>query len=309
MLRALLLYLSKAKWAMAIVTKWGLAKRVARRFVAGETQQEAVEAIQKLNAKGVMATVDILGESVTDKEATFQTVQQYLDVLDAIHQNNLQSSVSVKLTALGLDIDPQLCRDNMRRILERARQLGLVVTIDMEDHTYTQRTLDLFRTLRYDDGFDNVHTVIQSYLYRSDQDVEQLAEEGASLRLCKGAYKEPHTVAYPKKKQVDEAYVRQMKVLLEAAAQGRGYPGIATHDERIIEQAKAYVAEKNIPRDCFEFQMLHGVRSALQAQLVEEGYRMRVYVPFGTHWYPYFMRRLAERPANLWFFVSNFFKR
>lgn len=308
MLRALLLYLSRAAWAKSIVTHWGLARRVARRFVAGEREDEGIEAVRVLNAERIAATIDVLGESVTDAGMACQAAGHYLHLLDSIHAHRLDAWVSLKLTALGLDIDPDLCRENMRRILKHAQECGLVITIDMEDHTYTQRTLDLFRALRGEDGFDNVRPVIQSYLYRSDDDIQALAGEGAGVRLCKGAYKEPHDVAYPRKSDVDAAYVRQMKVLLDAAKAGRGYPGIATHDEKIIEAAKAYVAAQSIPRERFEFQMLYGVRSAMQAQLVTEGYRMRVYVPFGEQWYPYFVRRLAERPANLWFFISNFFR-
>ncbi len=309
MLRALFLYLSRAAWARRLVTRWGLARRVARRFVAGETLEEAIAAVRRLNEKGISATVDVLGESVTDAEMARQAAESYLVLLEAIRANGLAATVSLKLTALGLDIDEALCREHMRRILSRAREVGTRVTIDMEDHPYTQRTLDLYRALRREDGFDNVGTVIQAYLYRSDADIAALAAEGAEIRLCKGAYKEPPQIAYPRKKDVNAAFVRQMKVLLDAALEGRGYPGIATHDERIIAEAKAYADARRIPREAYEFQMLYGVRPALQEQLVAEGYRLRVYVPYGTQWYPYFMRRLAERPANVWFFVSNLFRR
>lgn len=309
MLRALLLALSRARWAQRLVTGWGVARRVALRFVAGEREEEAIEVIRSLNAKGITATVDILGESIAEEAEARQAAERYLSLIDHIHRMGLESWVSVKLSALGLDIDPALCRESMRRILSRAHECGMFITIDMEDHRYTQRTLDLFHALREEDGFDNVRAVIQAYLYRSDEDIARLVAGGAGVRLCKGAYKEPPTIAYPKKRQVDEAYLRLMKVLLDAAKEGRGYPGLATHDERIIEAARAYAAEHNIPRDRFEFQMLYGVRRALQERLVREGYRVRVYVPFGEQWYPYFMRRLAERPANLWFFVSNFFRK
>lgn len=308
MLRALFIALSHAGWAEHVMMKWGLARRVARRFIAGERQEEAIEAVRRLNTRGMTATVDVLGESVTQESEAVGMAESYLKLLDAIAGSKLNASISLKLTALGLDISPDLCRNNLRRIVETAGKLGLDVTIDMEDHTYTQRTLDMFRAVRYQEGFDNLLTVIQSYLYRSDEDVSLLAGEGAGLRLCKGAYKEPPTVAYPKKHDVDAAYVRQMKTLLDAAKEGRGYPGIATHDKKIIAITKAYAAENNIPRDRFEFQMLHGIRTGLQQQLVAEEFGMRVYVPFGSHWYPYFMRRLAERPANVWFFASNFFR-
>ncbi len=309
MLRALFLYLSRAGWARAIVMKWPLARRVALRFVAGETQPQALGVIRDLNARGITATVDVLGESITEAEQATAARDAYLQLIDAIRQQKLDAWVSLKLTALGLDIDADLCHHNMCDILAQAQAAGLRVTIDMEDHTYTQSTLDMFRWLRGDDGFDNARTVLQAYLFRTDDDIAHMAEEGAGIRLCKGAYKEPGSVAYPKKADVDAHYVHNMQTLLDAAKEGRGYPGIATHDEAIIEQAKAYAAAHDIPRDAFEFQMLYGVRSALQDQLVKDGYRMRVYVPYGTQWYPYFVRRLAERPANVWFFASNFFRR
>lgn len=310
MLRALLLYLTHARWARNIVTHWGLARRVVLRFVAGERQEQAIETVRALNARGLTATVDVLGESIEDAQQARAMKDAYLDLIDAIASHNLDAWVSVKLTALGLDVDEELCHENMRAILSHARERGDIrVTIDMEDHPYTQRTLDLFHTLHRDDGFEHIRTVIQAYLYRSDDDVAALAEECAGIRLCKGAYKEPPDIAYPVKADVDRAYIRQMKVLLDAAREGCGYPGIATHDEKIIEQARLYANGSGVPRENYEFQMLYGVRSALQDALVADGYRVRVYVPFGTQWYPYFMRRLAERPANLWFFVSNFFRR
>lgn len=309
MLRAILLYLSHAEWARKIAMNWRLARSVALRFVAGETQEQAIEAVRQLKGKGMQATLDVLGESIHEAEQATAMKDAYLRLLQAICDAGLQAWVSLKLTALGLDIDEDLCHDNLRQILAKARDCGLAVTIDMEDHPYTQKTLDLFHTLKDAEGFDNVRTVIQSYLYRSDADIAALAAEGAGIRLCKGAYKEPASVAYPKKADVDAAYVRQMKTLLDAAGAGHGYPGIATHDETIIEAAKRYAAEQEIPTETYEFQMLHGVRAGLQEALAADGYRMRVYVPFGTQWYPYFVRRLAERPANVWFFVSNLFKR
>jgi len=308
MLRALLLYLSHANWARNIALHWRLARAVALHFVAGETQEQALETVRQLNDKGMQVTLDVLGESITDAAQATAMKDAYLGLLDAICAADLQAGVSLKLTALGLDIDEALCHENMRQILGKARDCGLYVTIDMEDHPYTQKTLDLFHMLRGVDGFDNVRTVIQAYLFRSDDDIAALADEGAGIRLCKGAYKEPASVAHPKKADVDAAYLRQMKTLLDAAHEGRGYPGIATHDETIIEEAKRYTAQQGIAPAAYEFQMLYGVRSGLQQQLAAAGYGMRVYVPFGTQWYPYFMRRLAERPANVWFFVSNLFK-
>lgn len=311
MFRAILLYLAGADWARNIVTRWAIARRVVRRFVAGETLAEAIDVVREINQKGMTATIDVLGESITESAQAEEMAQAYVELIETICENGLDAWVSLKLTALGLDVDPELAHENLCEVLACARDCGqnMRITIDMEDHTYTDRTLDLFRRLREVDGFENVRTVIQAYLYRSEEDIQHLAEEGAGIRLCKGAYKEPSSVAYPQKADVDAAYVRSMKVLLDAAGEGRGYPGIATHDEKIIDAARVYVTEENIPSDAFEFQMLYGVRSALQENLAAEGYGMRLYVPYGSQWYPYFMRRLAERPANVWFFASNFFKR
>ncbi|MFQ6126572.1 MAG: proline dehydrogenase family protein [Candidatus Heimdallarchaeota archaeon] len=285
-----------------------MAQRVTRRFVSGETEDEAIEVIRRLNSLGITATVDILGESTTDLDEARHATDAYLHLIARISRENLLAWISVKLTALGLAINLQLCHENMQRILHSAREHDIHVTIDMEDHTHTQRTIDLYHDLRAE-NFNNVRIAIQSYLYRSEKDIITLVGEAASIRLCKGSYKEPASVAYPKKRDVDTAYLRQMKILLKAAKENRGYPAIATHDIKIIKAAKTYATENNISHDCFEFQMLYGIRTALQEQLVAEGYRLRIYVPFGTQWYPYFMRRLAERPANLWFFVSNFFRR
>jgi proline dehydrogenase len=308
MLRNLLIYLSRAVWARRIMSSWGLARRVSRRFVAGETEDEAIAAIRTLNEKGITATVDILGEGVTDASEANAVAESYLRLLDRVKSEGVNASVSAKLTALGLDIDYDLCLSNMRRLLDRARKHGLVVTIDMEGSEHTQRTLDILCTLFRDEGYKNVSGVLQSYLYRTDDDARQAAELGIGIRLCKGAYKEPASVAYPKKADVDRAFERHAEILLDAAKEGRGYPGIATHDEKLVEAAKAYAAAHDIPLGNFEFQMLHGIRTALQDQLARDGYGLRIYVPFGSYWYPYFMRRLAERPANLWFFASNFFR-
>ncbi len=308
MLRPLLLMLSQADWARRLMMNWSLARRVARRFVAGETLEDAITAIGRLNAAGMTATVDVLGESIRDEAGAAAMRDAYLDLIAAVREHGFAAWVSVKLTALGLDLDEVLACQNLKQIVEAAQRAGLQVTIDMEDHTYTSRTLAILRTLP-DDGCHAVRGVIQSYLYRSEADIAELAAEGIGIRLCKGAYREPEAVAYPRKADVDAAFIRQMKTLMDAAAQGRGYPGIATHDEAIIEAAKTYAEEQGIPRECFEFQMLHGIRTDLHRALTDEGYNMRVYVPFGDQWYPYFMRRLAERPANVWFFVSNFFRR
>ncbi|NDJ53889.1 MAG: proline dehydrogenase [Chloroflexi bacterium] len=308
MLKAFLIYLSKAAWAKRIVTHWQVARRVVLRFVAGETETDAIEAVRSINQNGMTATLDVLGESVTSVEDAQAAANAYLSLIDAIEQEGLRSWVSLKLTAFGLDIDSALCQRNLIAVLDRAKAAGVMVTIDMEDSPYTQTTLDLFRSLRQQ-GYENVRTVIQSYLLRSDDDVRQLAEEGAGIRLVKGAYREPADVAYARKKDVDSAFVRQMNNLLEAAKDGRGYPAIATHDDAIIDQGLNFAQKEQVPPACYEFQMLYGVRTTLQSDLLAQGYNVRVYVPFGTQWYPYFMRRLAERPANLWFFASNFFRR
>lgn len=310
MLRSLILYLARAAWAKKLVMRLGLARRTAYRFVAGDTLPEALDATRALNQKGMDVTLDHLGESVTDEAGARQATQDYLALLDAIDQEGVRATISLKLTQLGLDIRESLCHDNLRAIVQRAQDTGNHVTIDMEDTPYTQRTLDLYRTLRDEDGFKNVGIVIQAYLYRSEADMAALAAEGAFVRLCKGAYKEPPHLAFPEKADVDASYLHLVGLFLtpDAAAQG-AYLGIATHDERMIEGAIRHIQAQAIGHEHFEFQMLYGIRANLQQQLCDDGYRVRIYVPYGTQWYPYFMRRLAERPANLWFFLSNLFRR
>ncbi len=305
MLRSLLLYLSNASWANAIITHFFVARRVVRRFVAGETMPEGIEAVRRLNKAGLLVTFDILGESVHSEQDAAQATQQYLALLEAIAGQQLEATVSLKLTQLGLDISEETCGANLCRILDKARDARNHVTIDMESSDYTDATLRVFRAVRQQ-GFDNVGTVIQASLRRSEQDMAALHAEGAFVRLCKGAYKEPPDRAFPVKTDVDANYVKLMQTYLSGDT--GAYLGIATHDEKIIDTARAFIRAGAIPDDRFEFQMLYGIRSELQRALVREGFKMRVYVPFGTQWYPYFMRRLAERPANLWFFVSNFFR-
>lgn len=308
MMRSMLLWLSRNKPVRQLMMNWGVARRAARRFVAGETIDDALAAIRELNAQGITATLDHLGENVETREDAARATDDYLKVLDAIGQAGLTSHVSVKLTALGLDLGDDLCRENVARILAKAKEVGTRVRIDMESTEYTDRTLAIYRRLRAE--YDNVGIVIQSYLYRSEADIAALCEEGAHVRLCKGAYKEPPTLAFPKKADVDASYVRLMKMLLSAPARATGTrAALATHDPKMIDAARQYAEEEMVPRDEFEFQMLHGIRRDLQQQLVADGYAVRVYVPYGTEWYPYFMRRLAERPANVWFIVSNFFKK
>lgn len=304
MLRSAFLYLAGQQQVFRFVRNNRLAKSFANRFVAGETFESALTAVARLNARGITASLDLLGESVHNEAEAQVAGEAYITMLDRIHEQKADANVSVKLTAMGLDISEDLCIANMHRILARARDCSSFVRIDMESSEYTERTLDLFERRLYPAYPQNVGIVLQSYLFRTFADVERAILIKARVRLCKGAYKEPETVAYPDKKDVDSNYIRCMHELMLHG----NYPGIATHDEAIIKDAKRFARENNISADRFEFQMLYGVRRDLQDMLVREGYRMRVYVPFGTQWYPYLMRRLAERPANVAFLTGNMFK-
>jgi proline dehydrogenase len=304
MLRAGLLWLSEQPRVFRFVRKNGLAKRFASRFVAGETVDEAVAALRDLNAAGVTASLDLLGESVTNAAEAHAARDVYLQTLDRIRAARAQANVSVKLTQMGLDSDEALCIANMRAIVGRAKEHDSFVRIDMEQSSYTEKTLDLYTRVFYPEFGNAVGVVLQSYLRRTAQDVEAMIALGARVRLCKGAYQEPATVAFPAKRDVDANYVACTERLL---ARGN-YPGIATHDERIITHAKEYARRQGIRAERFEFQMLYGVRRDLQLGLRRDGWNVRVYVPFGTHWYPYLMRRLAERPANIAFIVGNVVK-
>jgi proline dehydrogenase len=301
MIRSTLLYLSSQPNVFRFVRHNRLAKSFARRFVAGETLDDALAAVRMLNAKGITASLDELGESVTNEQAARATRDVYLNILDRIADARLDANVSVKLTAMGLDISEELCVSLMQDLLERARRHGNFVRIDMEASEYTERTLRLFEERFHPSFREQVGIVLQSYLYRTWADTERAIEMRYRVRLCKGAYKEPPAVAFPEKKDVDANYVKCTHALMEAG----NYPGLATHDPRIIAEAKRFAREKGIPPARYEFQMLYGVRRDLQDALVREGYRMRVYVPFGTQWYPYLMRRLAERPANVAFLTGN----
>jgi proline dehydrogenase len=305
MLRRLILYFSTAMWARRIVTGWGVARRVARRFVAGETLDEAVSAAKVLNARKLAVTLDYLGESVHAAEDTVEVVSTYCAMLDRIAAEKLSASVSLKLTHLGLDIAEDLCVTNLRQILTRAQERGVKVTIDMENTPYTDTTLRIYRTMRDEYVFDNVGTVIQAYLRRSEADLRELGAEGAHIRLCKGAYLEAADLAFPLKADVDANYARLTALYLQTP----GYLCIATHDEAMIQAAESAIKSTGAAQARYEFQMLYGIRSARQDELATAGYLVRVYVPFGAAWYPYFMRRLAERPANLWFFARGFFSR
>jgi proline dehydrogenase len=319
MLRSLLIALSKAAWMKRMVMGWGIARRVARRFVAGETLADALEAVRQLNEQGMTATLDQLGEDTTTPREARETSAQILSILDAIHKGKARANLSLKLTQIGLALDPNLCADNLQRILAHAKDLGIFVRIDMEDFGCLEATLDLHDRMR-EQGFENFGMVIQSYLYRSEGDAARLLESGTRIRLVKGAYKESEQVAFPKKKDADAAFDRITAMLVTESAKAGApiatpdghwppIPAIATHDEKRVQYALDSAARLELPKERIEFQMLYGIRRNLQEALCKQGYPVRIYVPFGTQWYPYFMRRLAERPANLWFFLSSLVRR
>ena len=305
LLRHLILGLARSPRLKRWVTTWPPARRAARRFVAGERLEEAVAAVQALNAQGLLATLDYLGENTRTREDAARAADEYLRILDAIRAHGLRSYVSLKLTQMGLDLDDDFCYETTRRVVERARAHRNFVRFDMESSAYTERTLNLYERFRRD-GYDNVGVVIQAYLYRSARDVERLIALGANVRLCKGAYAEPPTVAFPRKRDVDRNFLRLLERLWSPEARERGvYAAVATHDPRILRWAKRRARELGLSQNEFEFQMLYGIRRDLQLQLVREGYRVRVYVSYGQEWYPYFMRRLAERPANVLFLLRH----
>jgi proline dehydrogenase len=278
-----------------------MARKFASRFVAGETIESGVQAAKELAQRDIGSSLDFLGESVSDEAEAAEARDLYLQMLERMAAIGVQVNVSVKLTQMGFDIDEDLCHGNMVRILDKAKALGGFVRLDMESSAYTQRTLDFFAKRLFDAYAAHCGVVIQSMLRRSERDVEDLIAMKARVRLCKGAYLEPASVAFPDKADVDRSYVKLMQRLL---AEGR-YPGLATHDEAIIGQAREFVGRERIGNERFEFQMLYGVRRDLQARLRRVGHNMRVYIPFGTQWYPYLMRRLAERPANIAFLLGN----
>jgi len=301
MLRDTLLYLSNRPRVFRFVRNNRMAKHFASRFVAGETLAEALDAVRALNARGITASLDLLGESVNNEREARAARDEYLTILTRIHEAKIEVNVSVKLTAMGLDIDQELCVAVMQDILARAQQYDGFVRIDMEASQYTDVTLKMFEERLYPMYKANVGVVLQSYLYRTFADVEHMNQLRARVRICKGAYKESPAVAYPEKKDVDANYVKCMRELMLKG----NYPAIATHDPAMVNEAKRWAREQRIDKDRFEFQMLYGVRRDLQDGLVREGYRVRVYVPFGTQWYPYLMRRLAERPANVAFITGS----
>ena len=307
MLRALFISLSESRWLRGMAERSGVGRRLSSRFVAGTQVEDALRVTQVVNRAGLSVSVDNLGENVTNADEARDSAQLYHQMLDEISSRGLNANVSLKLTHMGLDVDEQLARDLVTGLVAKsaAMQPPNFVRVDMEGSPYTQRTLDFVHELHRMPGHAGVvGAVIQSYMRRAESDIEKLLAERIRIRLCKGAYKEPDEIAFQKKSEVDANYVRLMKVLMKSGV----YHGLATHDEKIIQQAKSFAAQEHIPPDAFEFQMLYGIRRDLQRRLVREGWRMRVYIPFGTEWYPYFMRRLAERPANAFFLARNLFR-
>jgi proline dehydrogenase len=318
MLRSFFIYLSKAAWAQKLITSWSFSWRIASRFVAGITLADALKVVRELNAKGIHATLDHLGEHTSTPEEAQQAADNIFETLDAIGaEPSLRSNVSIKLTQIGMGLDESLCAETLERVLARARSAKTFIRVDMEDTPYTDKTINLHYAMR-EKGYDNHGMVIQAYLFRTEADVRRMLQDGIRIRNVKGAYNEPPEKAFPKKADVDANFDLITKIMLDASLAQKSkisedgrfppIPAIATHDEKRIAFAKSYAEKIGLPKTGLEFQMLYGIRRDLQESLVKEGYLVRVYVPFGTHWYPYFMRRLAERPANVWFFIANFFK-
>lgn len=307
MLRALFISLSQSASLRAVAERSSIGQRFSSRFVAGTQVEDALRAAQTVNQAGLTVSVDNLGENVTNVEEARRSAQLYHQMLDQIEARKLEANVSLKLTHMGLDVDEQLARDLVTGLVTKAAAMTPrnFVRVDMEGSPYTQRTLDFVHELHRVPGNQGcVGAVIQAYMRRSESDVEKLLSERIRIRLCKGAYKEPAELAFQEKSEVDASYIRLMKTLMKSGV----YHGMATHDESIIRQAQEFATRENVPRDSFEFQMLYGIRRDLQQALVREGWRMRVYIPFGTEWYPYLMRRLAERPANALFIAKNLFR-
>lgn len=308
-LRLLFMYFSQAVWAKEIISRFPVTRQVAGRFVAGETRDDAMDTARDLISKGMYVTMDFLGEHVSTPDEAIAARAEILRLLDDIERHQLpHTNVSVKLSQLGLRISEELALENMRQLLQRAQQYHNKIRIDMEESAVTDKTLRVYRALCQE--FSNVGIVIQAYLYRTETDVQQLIAEGAWIRLCKGAYAEPPDVAFPNKADTDANFVKLTQMMLNDEAQAQGvYLGVATHDDKMVEAAIEYARKHGISPQAFEFQMLYGIRRDLQESLVQSGYQVRVYVPYGTAWYSYFVRRLAERPANLWFFVSNLIRK
>jgi proline dehydrogenase len=299
MMRGIFLYLSKRPALRRWMEAWPPSHKVTRRFVAGDTFEEALAVCERLQTEGVFSTLDHLGENVRTIEEASLSCDAYVSALEQIGDRHLSSTIAIKLTQFGLDLSPEACLENIRRLEAKAKTTGSRVEIDMESSAYTERTLAM--SIQAGSECGCVRVCVQAYLRRSATDIERLNVAAVPVRLVKGAYREAPSEAFPRKQDVDANYVALMKTLLDYGV----YPALATHDEKIIQQAIDYVAGRSIRKDSFEFQMLYGIRRDLQRKLIDQGYRLRLYVPYGTEWYPYFMRRLAERPANLWFVLRN----
>ncbi len=306
MLRALFISLSESKRIRKMAEHSPMGKRMSKRFVAGMGVPDVIAATRAVNDLGMSVSIDNLGENVTNPDEARHSAELYHELLDQIALQKLNANVSMKLTHMGLDVDEALAYRLVTELVAHAARIGQFVRVDMEGSPYTQRTLDFVHKLHAEpQNKGRVGAVIQSYLHRSEKDVQDLLAEKIRIRLCKGAYKEPAEIAFQKKSDVDANYVKLMKILLKSGV----FHGIATHDEKMISATIDFARAESIPASAFEFQMLHGIRRDLQEKLVKDGWGMRVYIPFGTEWYPYFMRRLAERPANVFFIAKNFFRR
>lgn len=302
--RSALIWLSGQEGLKDFAARFSFFKKLTTRFVAGETIDEVVPYIREINAENCTASFDHLNESVDNAGEANKEVEEYLQILKRIDETRIRSNVSIKLTQFGLDLDPELAYTNARRVVLDAQQRGNFVRVDMEGSNVTQITIDIFKRLRSEFGLNDVGIVLQSYLRRTYDDAQELVKLPARIRICKGAYSEPPEVAFPDKKDTDDNYVKVMQLLLSSGV----YHGIATHDPKMIDATIDFATREGIGKEKFEFQMLYGIRRDLQRQLARDGYNMRVYVPYGKHWYPYFMRRLAERPANIWFVLKNLAK-
>ena len=319
MFRSLFIMLSKVSWAQKLIMSMPFARKMAQRFVAGDTIDDAINAIKMLNQKGILATLDHLGENTTTPAEAKTATQAIIGMIDAVDRNHVRSNVSIKLSQIGFALSDDICLENLKAILTHAKAKKIFIRIDMEDSSTVEKTITFYTTMRKD-GFNNTGLVIQAYLYRSEQDVKTLLQSATKFRLCKGAYKEPALVAFPQKSDVDNNYDKLTTLMMDAALALGSPPGsedgltpplpaIATHDVKRIEFARAYAEKIGLPRNAYEFQMLHGIRRDIQDELAQSGYHVRIYVPFGTQWYPYFMRRLAERPANVWFLMTNMLRK
>ena len=302
--RSALIWLSRQEGLKDFATSFKLFKKLTTRFVAGDTVDEVIPIIREINRENSTASFDHLNESVESATEAEREVAEYLNILAKIDEQKVRSNVSIKLTQFGLGLDPELAYRNARRVVEEAHRRGNFVRVDMEDSSVTQATIDIFKRLRAEFGLNDVGIVLQSYLYRTLADAQELIKLPARIRICKGAYFEPPEVAYSDKKDVDANYVKVMQLLLSSGI----YHGIATHDPKMVDATISFASREGIGKEKFEFQMLYGIRRDLQRQLARDGFNVRIYVPYGKHWYPYFMRRLAERPANIWFVLKNLAK-